>query len=152
MRGAASVLIGAVAQEHERAAGAWQAEWDALSRALALTGGAAAALHDALDGLEVDTERMRANLELTGGLLLTEAVSTALAESVGRTRAKALVADAARRASDGGRELRDELAADDQIELSAEEIERALDPVEYLGSAEAFVDRALEAHERRGNG
>ena len=52
---------------------------------------------------------MRANLELTGGLLLTEAVSTALAESVGRTRAKALVADAARRASDGGRELRDEL-------------------------------------------
>jgi 3-carboxy-cis,cis-muconate cycloisomerase len=152
VRGAASVLIGAVAQEHERAAGAWQAEWDALSRALALTGGAAAALREALDGLEVDTERMRANLELTGGLLLTEAVSMALADSVGRTRAKALVADAARRASDGGRELRDELAADDQIELSAEEIDRALDPVEYLGSAEAFVDRALEAHERRGNG
>jgi 3-carboxy-cis,cis-muconate cycloisomerase len=152
VRGAASVLIGAVAQEHERAAGAWQAEWDALSRALALTGGAAAALREALDGLEVDADRMRANLDLTGGLLLTEAVSTALAESVGRTRAKALVADAARRASDGGRELRDELAADDQIELSAEEIDRALDPVEYLGSAEAFVDRALEAHERRGNG
>jgi len=152
VRGAASVLISAVAQEHERAAGAWQAEWDALSRALALTGGAAAALREALDGLEVDADRMRANLELTGGLLLTEAVSTALAESVGRTRAKALVADAARRASDGGRELRDELAADDQIELSAEEIDRALDPVEYLGSAEAFVDRALEAHERRGNG
>ena len=152
VRGAASVLIGAVAQEHERAAGAWQAEWDALSRALALTGGAAAALREALDGLEVDTDRMRANLELTGGLLLTEAVSTALAESVGRARAKALVAEAARRASDGGRQLRDELAADDQIELSAEEIDRALDPVEYLGSAEAFVDRALEAHERRGNG
>ena len=51
VRGAASVLIGAQAQEHERAGGAWQAEWEALSRALALTGGAAASLGEAFDGL-----------------------------------------------------------------------------------------------------
>jgi 3-carboxy-cis,cis-muconate cycloisomerase len=58
----AGVLISALAQEHERAAGAWHAEWGALSDALAYTGGAAAALRRALDGLEVDVDRMRANL------------------------------------------------------------------------------------------
>jgi 3-carboxy-cis,cis-muconate cycloisomerase len=145
-RGAASVLIGAQAQEHERAAGAWQAEWDALSRALALTGGAAAALREALDGLEVDAERMRSNLELTGGLLLTEAVASALEAP----DAKSVVTAAARRASESGRPLRDELIDDDAVTLSPEEIDRALDPAAYLGSAEAFVDRALEAHARRG--
>jgi 3-carboxy-cis,cis-muconate cycloisomerase len=59
--GAASVLLGAV-HEHERAAGAWQAEWGALSDALALTGGAAWWVRTTLGGLEVDVERMRANL------------------------------------------------------------------------------------------
>jgi len=151
-RGAASVLVGAQAKEHERAAGAWQAEWDALSRALELCGGAAFGVREALDGLEVRPERMQANLALTGGLLLAEAVSTALAERMGRAEAKSLVAEVSRRAADGGHALRDELIADERIGLSAEEIDRALDPAGYLGSAEAFVDRALEAHRRREEG
>jgi len=58
----ASVLMSALAQEHERAAGAWHAEWGALSDALAYAGGAAASLRRALDGLEVDVERMRENI------------------------------------------------------------------------------------------
>jgi 3-carboxy-cis,cis-muconate cycloisomerase len=151
VRGAASVLIEVQAQEHERAAGGWQAEWDALSRALALTAGVAAAVGEALDGLEVDPERMRANLELTGGLLMTEAISTALADRLGRAEAKALVGELAARASQSGRPLREELLEDSRVELSEEEIDRLLDPGAYLGSAEAFVDRALEAHGRRGD-
>jgi 3-carboxy-cis,cis-muconate cycloisomerase len=151
-RGAASVLIGAQAQEHERAGGAWQAEWEALSRALALCGGAASSVREALEGLEVRPDRMRANLELTDGLLLAEAASTALADRLGRAQAKALMADVSRRASESGRGLRDELIADDRIDLSADEIDKALDPAGYLGSAEAFVDRALEAHSRREEG
>jgi 3-carboxy-cis,cis-muconate cycloisomerase len=147
VRGAAAVLIGALAQEHERAAGAWQAEWEALARALALTGGAAAALRESLDGLEVDAERMRANLELTGGLIMTEAVSTALADRLGRAEAKRAVGEAARRVASGERSLRDELVG--TVDLSADEIDRALDPAAYLGSAPAFVDRALKAHEER---
>ena len=62
VRGAAGVLLEAMAGEHERAAGAWQSEWRALTDALAGTGGAAWSLHEALDGLTVDPERMRANL------------------------------------------------------------------------------------------
>jgi 3-carboxy-cis,cis-muconate cycloisomerase len=75
-----------------------------------------------------------------------------LAERMGRGDAKALVAEASRRAFDSGRDLREELIADDAIELSPEEIDRALDPAAYLGSADAFVDRALEAHRQREEG
>jgi 3-carboxy-cis,cis-muconate cycloisomerase len=148
VRGAASVLIAVQAQEHERAGGAWQAEWDALSRALALTGGAAAALAEALDGVEVHPDRMRANLELTGGLLMTEAVAGRL----DRADAKAVVGEVALGAAESGQSLREALIADSRIELSEDEIDRALDPAAYLGSAEAFVDRALEAHGRRSDG
>jgi 3-carboxy-cis,cis-muconate cycloisomerase len=147
VRGAASVLLATQAQEHERAAGGWQAEWEALSSALALTGGAAAALAEALDGVEVHADRMQANLDLTGGLLLTEAVAGRLDDP----DAKAIVGEVAARALDRGESLRDALLADPRVSLSADEIDQALDPAGYLGSAEAFVERALEAHERSGD-
>jgi 3-carboxy-cis,cis-muconate cycloisomerase len=62
-RGAAGVLLEAMAGEHERAAGAWQSEWGALSSALAGAGGAAWSLREALEGLTIDPGRMAANLE-----------------------------------------------------------------------------------------
>ena len=148
VRGEASILLAAMAQEHERAAGAWQAEWQALSGALAHTGGAAAAVREVLEGLEVHPERMRANLDATGGLILAEAVSTALAEHVGRGEAHEAVAAAARRATDAGRPFRDELLGDEAVtaHLSEADVDRALDPAGYLGAADAFVERALERH------
>jgi 3-carboxy-cis,cis-muconate cycloisomerase len=145
VRGEASILVEAMTQEHERAAGAWQAEWQALGDALAYTGGAAASMREVLEGLEVRPERMRQNLDMTGGLVMSEAVSMAIADRVGRAEAQRLVADAVGRASESGRSLREELIADSQLELSSEEIDAALDPEGYLGSADAFVDRALEA-------
>jgi 3-carboxy-cis,cis-muconate cycloisomerase len=140
--GYASVLTASLVAEHERAGGAWQAEWDALSGALGTTGGAAAALAGALEGLEVDTDRMRANLDLTGGLVASERLATTLTERLGRTAARSLVRDASLRAGASGRLLAEEVAAVD-VGLSGEEVEAALDPTTYLGSAGAFVDRAL---------
>jgi 3-carboxy-cis,cis-muconate cycloisomerase len=61
-RANAGVLLESAVQEHERATGAWHAEWHALTAALAATGGAAAAIRRSLDGLRVDAERMRANI------------------------------------------------------------------------------------------
>lgn len=141
-----------MAQEHERAAGSWQAEWPALSGALAYCGGAAASIRGVLAGLEVDTERMRANLESSGGRVLTESVSMALARRLGRGAAKDLVAAAAERADEASRPLREELIADSKVSelLSPEEIDRALDPDAYLGSAPAFIDRALAAWRESG--
>lgn len=151
VRGAAGVLLGSMAQEHERAAGAWQAEWEPLRDALALTGGAVGALREGLDGLEVDVQRMRANLELGGGLVMAESVTMAMAAKVGRSEAQEAVKLAAGRALEAGRPFREELLDDPEIgaRLSAAEIERALDPASYLGAAEVFVDRALAKYRQR---
>jgi 3-carboxy-cis,cis-muconate cycloisomerase len=138
----ASVLLGGLAQEHERAVGSWQAEWEALSGALAFGGGAAAAAADAVTGLEVDAERMRANLAASGGLVVAERVSFALTPRLGRSQAFDVVAEAARATS-----FREALLADDRAGLSAAELDSLLDPAGYLGSAEALVDRALAEHE-----
>lgn len=142
----AGTLLQAMAHEHERAAGAWQAEWEALREALALTGGAAAALREALEGLEIDAQAMRDNLDRTQGLLLSEHVMMALAEHVGRDEAKRRVEEACERAVAAGRPLRAELHDDSAIRLSPDEIAHALDPTAYLGSADAFIDRALERY------
>jgi 3-carboxy-cis,cis-muconate cycloisomerase len=145
-------LQAAMVGEHERAAGAWHAEWEALGDALALTGGAIGATREALEGLRVDTDRMRDNLGATGGLLLSEHVTTILAERLGRLRAHELVEAASHRTLESGRSLREELLAEPALRevLSPEEIDAALDPARYLGSAEEFVDRALELY--RGEG
>ena len=144
-RGHASVLIGAPAGEHERGAGSWQAECDALSGALMTTGGAAAALAGALEGLEVDTERMRSNLELTGGAIVAERLALALTERLGRGGARSLVRSASLRAVDGGGTLREAMA--DASGLTDAELDAVFDPVSYLGSAGALVDRALARYE-----
>jgi 3-carboxy-cis,cis-muconate cycloisomerase len=145
---AAAVLRGGV-HEHERAAGAWHAEWSALSEALALTGGAAAAVHEVLEGLEVDMQRMRENLEASRGLVLAERVSFLLTPSLGRAGAQEVVAAAADRAVASGSSLRDELAADDRVTLSLAELDAAFDPSGYLGSAEELVEAVLALYRSR---
>jgi 3-carboxy-cis,cis-muconate cycloisomerase len=139
MPGLVATMLASMAQEHERAAGAWQAESETLSDLLRLTGSAAAALRELLEGLEVDTERMRANLDATGGLLMTESAVTALTPSLGRAKAQKLVEDAARRVLDEGVSLREALPDVD---------EQALAPESYLGVSSSLIDRALEAHRR----
>ncbi len=148
VRDLARTLGAAMVQEHERAAGAWHAEWEALSDALALAGGAAANVREAMEGLEVHPERMRENLDRTGGMLLAENVTTLASERLGRLEAHDLVEAACRRALQEGRHLREELLQDRSIRevLSEEEIDAALEPAGYLGSAGAFVDRALELY------
>ncbi len=141
-------LQSAMVQEHERAAGAWHSEWEALSDALALTGGAAAAVREATKGLEVHAEKMLENLDATGGLLLAERAATMVAERLGRFKAHDLVEAASRRTFESGRSLREELLADPALKelLPAEDIDAALDPTGYLGSAGMFIDRALKLY------
>jgi 3-carboxy-cis,cis-muconate cycloisomerase len=138
----AQVLLGGLAHEHERAVGGWHAEWEALSGALAFAGGSAAAAADAVTGLEIDVDRMRANLEAGGGLVLAERVTFALAPRLGRTEAHDVVSEAA-----CARSFREALLVDDRTGLAADELDALLDPAGYLGAAEALVDRALGAFE-----
>jgi 3-carboxy-cis,cis-muconate cycloisomerase len=132
VNGHVSVLLSALPQEHERAAGAWHSEWPALSGALAFAGGAVDAGRRALEGLEVNAERMRSNLWHSGDLVMAERASYLLAAEVGRRGGYERVAVAA----ESGRPLTDELGLD-----AAE-----LEPTSYLGSADAFVDKALAAY------
>jgi 3-carboxy-cis,cis-muconate cycloisomerase len=144
--GFASVLTSSIDQEHERAAGAWHAEWEALSGALAYTGGAAHGVARAMRSLQVDAERMRRNLDATNGLVLAERVSFTLAARFGRAEGHEIAQEAAERVAASGRSLGEELRTDDRVQLSEAELEALLDPTTYLGSAEAFVDRALELY------
>ena len=105
-------------------------------------------MREATEGLEVHPERLQENLERTGGMLLAENVTTLASGKLGRLEAHDLVEAACRRALQNGEHLRAELVRDRRIReaLSEEEIDAALDPAGYLGSAGAFVDRALELY------
>jgi 3-carboxy-cis,cis-muconate cycloisomerase len=142
------LLIGAVVAEHERPVGAWQAEWAALGELLALAGGAAGLAAVTVRGLEVDTDAMAANLDRTGGLLLAERVTFALAEHLDRADAARLVAAAARRVTAGECGFAEALGADPRIaaRLDGGRIAELLQPAGYLGASQVWIDRALAAH------
>jgi 3-carboxy-cis,cis-muconate cycloisomerase len=141
----AGVLFGAVAAEDERPSGAWHAEWQTLREALRLTGGAARAAAELAEGLQVRPDRMRAHLDLTDGLIISERLSVALAAAVGRANAKEIVARASRRAIAEGIGLDVALGEEPALAglLDADRLRELTDPAGYLGSAAALTDRAL---------
>lgn len=141
----ATLLSAGMLHEHERAAGAWHVEWRPLTDLLRTVGSSASWLRGCLDGLQVDAGAMRANLDRTGGLLVSERVSTALTGSLGRLRAHDVVTAAAGHSIDEGRRLVDVLDEDPAVELPRAELEVLLDPTEALESARALVSRALAA-------
>jgi 3-carboxy-cis,cis-muconate cycloisomerase len=146
--GLVATMLSAMSQEHQRAAGAWQAEWETLLDLLRLAGSAAAAARVMLDELEVDPARMRANLELTNGLVMSESVAAALGDVLGRARAQELLEQAATEAVRSDRPLRDVLGELPDVTgaLDPADLDRALDPAGYLGVAGAWIDRALARH------
>ncbi|ATR84582.1 3-carboxy-cis,cis-muconate cycloisomerase [Pseudomonas sp. HLS-6] len=148
--GLLSTLFSAMPQEHERSLGLWHAEWETLPEICCLVSGALRQAQILADGLEVDAARMRRNLELTQGLVLAEAVSIVLAQRLGRDHAHHLLESCCKRAVAEQRHLRAVLGDDPQVsaELSADELDRLLDPAHYLGQARAWVERAVAEHTR----
>ncbi|HEX6493750.1 MAG TPA: 3-carboxy-cis,cis-muconate cycloisomerase [Candidatus Dormibacteraeota bacterium] len=145
--GLVATLLAAMPQEHERAAGAWHAEWDTLRDLLRVTGGAAAHGRTMLESLRVDPARMLANLAAHRDGLMAESVAGRFAPALGRGPAHALVRDLVRAAAERGVGLREVLVNDPAVRehLSVEEIDAALDPSALLAPAGALVDRALRA-------
>lgn len=142
-------LVGTLAQvavtDDERPAGAWHAEWETLRAVLRLTGGAAATAVELAEGLTVHPERMRVNLELTGGLVVSERLTAVLSPELGRAAAKQLVAAASARAAGTGRHLADVLAGAPELagRHSAHALRELCDPARYTGAAAVLVDRVL---------
>ena len=146
--GLVATVLAAMPQEHERALGGWQAEWEAVPEVVIVAGEAASALADALERLVVDPARMRANLDASGGLVLAEAVAMRLAPHVGRHEAHALVARAARRVSEDRLDFADALSQDPRVShvLDRHTLEEALTPERYLGATSAFIEDVLARH------
>ncbi len=152
--GLLATLVACAEQEHQRAAGAWHAEWEPLTALLRLTASAASWAADLLPGLAVDGPRMAANLAASKDLPLAEHVASLLAGVLGGAAARDLVAEAAQRAVSAGLPLRDVLLAVPRLEsrlaaagVTAEQVEAALEPSGYLGASDAFITAALAAHE-----
>lgn len=143
---AAGTVLRLAFHEHERAVGAWQAEWVAVPRVLRHAIAAAERLRTVIERLEIDPARMLHNLELTDGAVMAEAVMLALSPHLGRSEATAAVSRAAQHAHATGRWLGDALRQDDRVTRTlGDELDRILDPASYLGSNDVFIDRALAA-------
>ena len=145
--GLVSTLLTAMLQEQERGLGGWHAEWEALPEIVQLTAGSLHHLASILPGLEIDSDRMRKNLDLTEGLIFAEAVSMALSEQLGRAEAHELVQAACTRALREKRNLRAILSADPKIQkqLSSADLDRLFDPRKSLGAAEDYIFRVVDS-------
>jgi adenylosuccinate lyase len=145
VRANATVAVEAMIAEHERDGRAWKTEWIVLPEACLYAGVSMAMACRLLEGLEVDPERMRENLDASGGYVLSEPVMRALAERVGKHTAHELVYEAALAGRQRGVDLRTALLAESRItaHLKTEDIDRCLDPRAALGAAPSFVDRVV---------
>jgi 3-carboxy-cis,cis-muconate cycloisomerase len=147
----AATIFAAQVGDHERSAGPWHAEWPTLPMLQLVTSGALAAIVDIAEGLEVDAARMRVNLDATHGLIMTEAVTFALAEKIGKSEAHHLLEAASKRAVAEKKHLRDVLAKDTKVtaHLSADTLTKLFEPMGYQGVSQALIDRLLASLENR---
>ena len=142
-----STVLTGVSGEYHRSLGAWQSEWEVVPEIARLTAGGTHQLALLLPKLVVNSDRMRANLELTHGLIYAEAVSLALSEKLNRASAHKLVESACRRAESEKRHLRAILSEDAEVTaiLTVDNIASLFEPANYLGSADKFIDAVLDA-------
>jgi 3-carboxy-cis,cis-muconate cycloisomerase len=145
LREMASSQMIAMIQEHERGVGQMHIEWMVIPESFILLSGSLHLTKFILENLWVDTNNMRKNLDIGGGLLMSESVMMGLAPKVGKSKAHHLVYAAAGRAMDNGTTLREELVNDNEIckNLTVQEIDALIDPSNYVGSAGEMVDAVL---------
>lgn len=133
-------------QEHERDGAAWKVEWVALPEAFIFTAAAAAKAKHVLRGLVVNVDKMEINLNILKGLLLSEAAMFSLGEKMGKQTAHELVYEISMRAFQDDAQFKDYLLADETVRnsVSAEELDRILDPHQYTGHSVAIAERVIE--------
>lgn len=146
----AATLFQVAVHDDERPAGAWHAEWQPLRDSLRLAGGAAHTAAELTEGLVVHAERMGANLELSGGLVVSERLAAVLSTDLGRVRAKAVVSEASAAAATAGRPLAETLADHDALKgvRTPDELAELCAPAAYTGVAGRLVDRVLDRFAR----
>ena len=148
----AALIYESMHVEHERDAMSWRAEWIALPEICIYL---SAQLQNAiaiLRGMSVNEARMRRNLDMQGGLLLSEKVMFELGKKMGKQTAHHVVYECAMNAWEQQRDFKETLRAHPQMDnsISDDELNRWLDPVNYLGSAPRKVDEVIAAAQASG--
>jgi 3-carboxy-cis,cis-muconate cycloisomerase len=140
-----AALLEAMVEDHERSTGPWEIEWIALPEIFMLAAGALSQTRFVVSGLQVNEKKMRENIDITKGLIMSEAVMMGLGAAMGRNKAHDVVYDVCREVVKTGRPLIDLLAEDKEISKYADrkKLEELLDPANYLGVAGEMVDRVL---------
>jgi 3-carboxy-cis,cis-muconate cycloisomerase len=143
-----AALLDAMVEDHERATGPWEIEWVALPEIFLLSAGVLAQTRFLVSGLQVDAKKMRSNLDITRGLIVSEAVMMGVAPFLGRQRAHDLIYDICRQVIATGRPLLDLLAENEEIsaQLDRTALAKLCDPANYVGQAGEMVDRVLAMH------
>jgi 3-carboxy-cis,cis-muconate cycloisomerase len=141
-----AALLEAQIEDHERSTGPWEIEWIALPEIFMLSAGALAQTLFLVSGLQVSEKKMRENLDITNGLIMSEAVMMGLGAKMGRNRAHDVVYDVCREVVKTGRPLLELLEENKEISKHADGkmLERLVDPTNYLGVAGEMVDRVLK--------
>jgi len=141
----AALMLECMIIEHERDGSSWRAEWKALPESCLMAGGVLATMKYVLEGLTVDAKRMRANLDMLGGFLLSERVMFELSEKVGKQTAHELVYEASMHGIEHGVSFEQALMQDKRVAaaLTPAELRKVLDPATYVGLAPQIVDEVL---------
>jgi 3-carboxy-cis,cis-muconate cycloisomerase len=141
-----AALLEAMVEDHERATGPWEIEWIVLPEIFMLAAGALAQTKFVVSGLQVNEKKMLENLDITKGLIMSEAVMMGLGPTLGRNIAHDMVYDVCRLVVKTGRPLIDLLVEDKEISKHATraQLEKMVDPANYLGVAGEMVDRVLK--------
>jgi 3-carboxy-cis,cis-muconate cycloisomerase len=147
-----AALLDAMVEDHERATGPWEIEWIAVPEIFCLAAGALNQAKTIAMGLEVNEKKMRDNLDLTNGMIVSEAVMMVLGPHLGRQRAHDLVYDICRKAIGSRRDFLELLAEDKEIAqyMDRAALSKLCDPANYLGLAGEMVDRVLAMRHNRG--
>ncbi|MFN4145316.1 MAG: lyase family protein [Runella sp.] len=137
-----ATMLTTIPQEHERSAGLWHAQWETLTELMQLTAGSIERSVELLESLEIDTERMAQNLELTRGLIYAEEVSLALAPKIGKTQAHELVEKACKIAISEKKHLKEVLK---ELEIELPSLDNLFKPDNAIGRCNEIIDEILHS-------
>jgi 3-carboxy-cis,cis-muconate cycloisomerase len=145
--GLVSTMLSSMVQEDARGLGNWHAEWETLPEIFRLTAGALHQMATIIPHLDVDAARMRRNLDATQGLIFAEAVTMAMAAHIGKADARKLLEEAIRPIRKSRKHLREVLSQNPTVtnHLTSTELDRLFAPENYLGVAEEWIDRVIDA-------
>ena len=143
--GLVATMFSCMTHDHERATGSWHAEWETFSDIIKLTAGAVSKAVELTNGLEVDVQRMLANLEMTNGLIYAENISMALADKIGKADAHRLIEQCCAEAVSKGVHLKDVIIMNKVIskELSMVKIEEQFDSFKSVGLSSSYISEVL---------